>query len=97
MSLPRDLVGHAFDELELGQTASLERVCTDHDLVVFAHASGNLNPRHLPGLAEKLTGEKPVAPAMWGGSLFSALLGNVLPGPGTAYLHRGSRLPADAR
>ncbi|NKC31169.1 bifunctional enoyl-CoA hydratase/phosphate acetyltransferase [Falsiroseomonas selenitidurans] len=85
---PRDLVGHAYDELEIGQTASFERVCTDNDLVVFAHASGNLNPRHLPGLAEKVTGEKPVAPAMWGGSLFSALLGNVLPGPGTAYLHQ---------
>jgi phosphate butyryltransferase len=89
MSLkPQDLVGHGYDDLEIGQTASLERVCTDNDLVVFAHASGNLNPRHLPGLAEKVTGEKPVAPAMWGGSLFSALLGNVLPGPGTAYLHQ---------
>jgi len=50
MTSPRDLVGHAFDELEIGQTASLERICSDHDLVVFAHASGNLNPRHLPGL-----------------------------------------------
>jgi phosphate butyryltransferase len=85
---PRDLVGHAYDDLAVGQSASTDRVCTDNDLVVFAHASGNLNPRHLPGLAEKVTGEKPVAPAMWGGSLFSALLGNVLPGPGTAYLRQ---------
>ncbi|WP_149541098.1 bifunctional enoyl-CoA hydratase/phosphate acetyltransferase [Siccirubricoccus phaeus] len=84
----RELIGHTYDELEIGQSASLERICTDNDLVVFAHASGNLNPRHLPGLAEKITGEGPVAPAMWGGSLFSALLGNVLPGPGTAYLHQ---------
>jgi phosphate butyryltransferase len=88
---PRDLVGHAYDDLEIGQSASLSRVCTDNDLVVFAHASGNLNPRHLPALAEKVTGEKPVAPAMWGGSLFSALLGNVLPGPGTAYLAQSLR------
>jgi phosphate butyryltransferase len=85
---PRDLVGHGYDDLTVGQSASLERTCTDNDLIVFAHASGNLNPRHLPGLAEKVTGQKPVAPAMWGGSLFSALLGNVLPGPGTAYLHQ---------
>jgi phosphate butyryltransferase len=85
---PRDLVGYSYDDLEIGQTASLERVCTDNDLVVFAHASGNLNPRHLPGVAEKVTGQKPVAPAMWGGSLFSALLGNTLPGPGTAYLRQ---------
>jgi phosphate butyryltransferase len=100
----QDLVGHPYDELTIGQSASLTRICTDNDLVVFAHASGNLNPRHLPGLAEKVTGEPPVAPAMWGGSLFSALLGNVLPGPGTAYLrqtlsfhsrvHPGDRLTA---
>lgn len=82
----RDLIGHGYDDLTPGQTASLERVCTANDLVVFAHASGNLNPRHLPGFAERDTGESAVAPAMWGGSLFSAILGNSLPGPGTAYL-----------
>ena len=85
---PSDLIGHGYDDLSIGQSASLEPICKDNDLVVFAHASGNLNLRHLLGLAEKVTGEKPVAPAMWGGSLFSALLGNVLPGPGTAYLQQ---------
>lgn len=90
--------------LAVGQSARLERVCTANDLVVFAHASGNLNPRHLPGFAERTTGEQPVAPAMWGGAIFSALLGNVLPGPGTVYLaqtlrflgpiHVGDRLAA---
>jgi len=80
-----DLINHPYDELEVGQSASLDRTCTVNDLVVFAHASGNLNPLHLPGQAERATGAKPVAPAMWGGSLFSALLGNVLPGPGTSY------------
>ncbi len=82
----RDLTGHGYDDLHLGQSAELERTLTENDLLVFAHASGNLNPRHLPGFAERDTGGGPVAPAMWGGALFSALLGNVLPGPGTAYL-----------
>ncbi len=94
MTRPHDLIGHPFDELQPGQTASLSRICTDNDLVVFAHASGNLNPLHLPGLAQRLTGARPVAPAMWGGSLFSALLGNVLPGPGTAYLAQSLRFHA---
>jgi acyl dehydratase len=84
--MTHSLSSHSYDELEIGQSASLERVCTLNDLVVFAHASGNLNPTHLPGFAERDTGEKPAAPAMWGGSLFSALLGNVLPGAGTVYL-----------
>ena len=81
-----DLTGYGYDDLRVGQTASLDRVCSANDLVVFAHASGTLNPRHLPGFAERDTGGAAVAPAMWGGSLFSALLGNVLPGPGTVYL-----------
>lgn len=94
MSELHDLTGHGYDSLAVGQSASLERVCTSNDLVIFAHASGNLNPRHLPGFAERDTGARPVAPAMWGGSLFSALLGNTLPGPGTAYLGQTLRFHA---
>jgi phosphate butyryltransferase len=85
------LVGHAYDELSVGQAARIERVCTANDLLVFAHASGNLNPLHLPGLAESETGREPVAPAMWGGSLFSSVLGNLLPGPGTVYVSQTLR------
>ncbi len=82
----RVLVGHSWDELEIGQSAQLERACTANDLIVFAHASGNRNPLNLPGLDGRSAGFPAMAPAMWGGSLFSALLGNVLPGPGTVYL-----------
>jgi len=91
MTEAHDLHGYGYDDLAIGQTASIERVCTPNDLVVFAHASGNLNPRHLPGFAEQATGAAPVAPAMWGGSLFSAVLGNALPGPGTVYLGQSLR------
>ncbi len=92
-----DLCGRAFDDLEVGQSAGLERVLTANDLVVFAHASGNLNPRHLPGFAERDLQERPTAPAMWGGSLFSALLGNALPGPGTVYLGQTLRFQGRVR
>jgi hypothetical protein len=37
-----------FDEIEVGDTADARRVCTDNDLYIFAHASGNLNPLNLP-------------------------------------------------
>ncbi len=83
------LVGHTWDELRVGQSARLERTCSPNDLLVFAHASGNHNPLSLPGLggtqASASIGAPAMAPSMWGGSLFSALLGNVLPGPGTVY------------
>jgi phosphate butyryltransferase len=85
LQLP-SLIGRTWDEIEIGETAQLTRACTPQDLVVFAHASGNVNPLNLPGEAEQEAGRSPAAPAMWGGSLFSALLGNKLPGPGTVYL-----------
>ena len=75
-----------FDDLTVGNTEQITRVVTPDDLYIFAHVSGNLNPVNLPGSA----GDGPddvahPAPAMWLGSLFSAVLGNLLPGPGTLY------------
>lgn len=75
-----------FDEIAVGDTASLERVVSPNDLYVFARASGNLNPIHLPeGFRGGANGKEPVAPSLWLGSLVSAVLGNELPGPGTLY------------
>ena len=74
-----------FDELAVGEEASITRVVSRDDLFVFAHASGSLNPANLPGVVGDHDAA-PAAPAMWVGSLFSAVLGNLLPGPGTLYL-----------
>ncbi|MCK8783296.1 bifunctional enoyl-CoA hydratase/phosphate acetyltransferase [Roseomonas sp. NAR14] len=88
------LIGRTAAEIAVGDTAALRRSCTPNDLIVFAHASGNLNPLHIPGESEQEAGRPPVAPAMWGGSLFSAVLGNQLPGPGTLYLSQTLRFHA---
>lgn len=73
-----------YDEIKIGDEATLKRVLTPNDLYVFAHASGNFNPVHLPpetgGQAHEV-----VAPSMWVGALVSSILGNVLPGAGTLY------------
>lgn len=69
-------------DLAVGDAATLSRLCVADDLAVFAHASGNMNPIHLGGSPE---GEPARAPAMWVGGLISAVLGNLLPGPGTIY------------
>ena len=73
-----------FDDIAVGDEASITRVVAPDDLVLFAHVSGNLNPLNLPGSANGGDGEH-AAPSMWLGSLFSAVLGNLLPGPGTLY------------
>lgn len=76
-----------FDQIKIGATAEVTRICSTNDLVVFAHASGNRNPLHLPNadLGEAPNQAPPVAPSMWVGALISAVLGNILPGPGTVY------------
>jgi len=79
-----------YDELQIGQTASIRRVCTQDDFYVFAASSGNLNPVHLAEADEDGDGRSDgVAPSIWLGALISAVLGNALPGPGTLYLRQG--------
>jgi phosphate butyryltransferase len=73
-------------QLQVGDSASIERTCADRDLLLFAHVSGNLNPLMLPTDEDGPPVEnEPIAPSMWIGSLISAVLGNILPGPGTLY------------
>jgi phosphate butyryltransferase len=80
-----------WDELAVGQTASIERTVTAHDLYVFAHASGNTNPMHMPGVDVDGDGAADtVAPGLWVASLISSVLGTLLPGAGTLY--RGQTL-----
>jgi phosphotransacetylase/acyl dehydratase len=75
-----------FDELAVGQSARIERTVTANDLYVFAHASGNTNPIHMPGKDVDEDGTvDTVAPSLWVGSLISSVLGTLLPGAGTLY------------
>ncbi|MGB0683666.1 MAG: bifunctional enoyl-CoA hydratase/phosphate acetyltransferase [Magnetovibrionaceae bacterium] len=75
-----------FNEIEVGESASETRVITKDDIHLFAHLSGDKNPTHLDETfaRERLAGA-PQAHSMLGGSLFSAVLGNKLPGWGTMY------------
>jgi phosphotransacetylase/acyl dehydratase len=76
-----------YAELSPGMEARTTRLVRGDDLYVFAHASGNVNPMHLP--REDGDGDgKPeaVAPSAWVAALISGVLGNQLPGPGTLYL-----------
>ncbi len=83
------LTNRTFAELMPGETAELRRLVTPDDLYVFAAASGNYNPMHLPSADMDGDGvPENVAPGMFVASLISAVLGTVLPGPGTLYLRQ---------
>lgn len=81
------LRNRTFDELAIGDTASIERTLTMQDIQLFALQSGDVNPAHIdPAYAQSTRFEGVVAHGMWGGALISAVLGTRLPGPGTIYL-----------
>ncbi len=87
-----------FDELTIGQGATLRRVLTDADISGFAAISGDLNPTHLDesyAQGEGLAGR--TAHGMWSGALVSTLLGTVFPGPGTVYVEQRLRFLGAAR
>ena len=85
MQKPTAIRNTTWVELQVGASASIERSCSVQDLYLFAHVSGNTNPLMLPGKEGEPASQDPVAPSMWVGSLISAVLGNILPGPGTLY------------
>lgn len=75
-----------FDDLQVGDSQSLRRLCTQDDLLVFANVSGNHNPMHLFDLDGDGDGQpEAFVPGMFLGSLISAVLGTLLPGAGTLY------------
>ena len=89
MSDQQELVNVTFEELKVGQTASLTRTLSKQDIQLFAVLSGDVNPAHLDdSYAEDSIFRGVVGHGMWTGSLISALLGTALPGPGTIYLNQ---------
>jgi len=87
-----------FDELAPGDTAALTRLCTPDDLVIFAVASGNYNPLHNPETDADGDGvSDATVPGMFVAALLSAVLGNLLPGPGTIYRRQSLTFHAQAR
>lgn len=79
-----------FDEISVGDSATLTRTLTREDTEMFAVISSDYNPTHLDDdwASKLLKSQKISGHGMWGGSLFSALLGNELPGPGAIYRHQ---------
>ncbi len=92
------LRNRTFDELAVGDRASIERILSTRDIQLFAAVSGDLNPQHLdPDYAARTPFHGIIAHGMWGASLISAVLGTQLPGPGTLYLSQSLVFRAPVR
>jgi acyl dehydratase len=81
-----------FDELKVGDSASIARRLTYKDIELFAIMSGDVNPAHVDAeFAKNDMFHQIIAHGMWGGALISTVLGTELPGPGAIYLAQSLR------
>lgn len=86
------LENRTFDEIQIGDSASLSRTLTEKDIQVFAIMSGDINPAHVDvEYAQSEMFHKIIGHGMWGVALISTVLGTQLPGPGTIYVSQSIR------
>jgi phosphate acetyltransferase len=80
----RHLVNRTYDEIRVGDYASLVRTLMPEDVKLFAVLTGDFNPSHAdPSYSESGMFREVIAHGMWSGSLISTVLGTQFPGPGT--------------
>ncbi|HEX6734431.1 MAG TPA: bifunctional enoyl-CoA hydratase/phosphate acetyltransferase, partial [Azonexus sp.] len=78
------LVNKTFDEIAIGESASLTRTLMPEDVKLFAILTGDFNPAVVdPTYSQSGMFREVIAHGMWSGSLISTVLGTQFPGPGT--------------
>jgi phosphate acetyltransferase len=81
-----------YDEIKVGDSATLTRTLRPEDIQLFAVMSGDVNPAHVdPDYAHSSMFHEVIAHGMWGGALISTVLGTEFPGPGTIYISQTLR------
>jgi 3-hydroxybutyryl-CoA dehydratase len=90
--------GYAFEDLTIGQTASLSKTITEADILMYSAVSMDTNPVPIDAeAAKKSIFKERIAHGMLSAGLISALLGTRLPGPGTLYLRQSLRFTAPVK
>ena len=79
--------GITINEMKIGDSASFTKTVSETDVYLFAGISGDFNPAHVNQTeAEKGMFGKRIAHGMLSAGFISAVLGTLLPGPGTIYM-----------
>lgn len=84
-----------FNDLKIGQKASVQKTFTAADVTAFAGISLDVNPIHMSDkYAEGTIFGKRIVHGILTSGLISAVLANKLPGPGTIYMGQELRFTA---
>ena len=90
--------GYIFEDLYIGQAATLSKTITDADILMYSAVSLDTNPIHLDEeVARNSRFGGRIAHGMLSAGLISALLGTRLPGPGSIYLRQSLTFRAPVR
>ena len=92
------LTGYFFEDLHVGQNATVGKTITEADILLYAAVSTDTNPIHIDDEAAKhsVFGER-IAHGMLTAGLISAVLGTRLPGPGSLYMRQSLRFAAPVK
>ncbi len=87
-----------FEDIQLGQKASISKLATNSDILALADVTLDRNPVHLDEVfASQTRFRGRIVHGILAVGLISAVLGTKLPGPGTIYLSQQVRFLAPVR
>jgi 3-hydroxybutyryl-CoA dehydratase len=90
--------GVFFEDLSVGQEASLSNTVSEANIVAFAEISGDRNPVHLDAdYAATTMFKERIAHGMLSAAYISAVFGMKLPGPGAIYMSQTLKFKAPVK
>ncbi len=92
------MIGKTIDQIALGDTAQFSKTVSESDVYLYAGVTGDFNPAHVnEDYARQTFFKTRIAHGMLSAGFISTILGTILPGPGTIYLHQELDFTAPVR
>ena len=92
------MIGKTIEEMKVGDTAKFSKTVSESDVYLFAGVTGDLNPAHVSEEFAKDTFFKTrIAHGMLSASFISAVIGTMLPGPGSVYMRQEANFLAPVK
>ena len=83
------MIGKTIEELSVGQSARFSKTITETDIYLYAGISGDFNPAHVnEEFAQGTFFKTRIAHGMLSAGFISAVIGTLLPGPGSIYMRQ---------